>query len=459
MTGKRIQRGLRAGGAHERWYNLKSDLNHIPDPPLHPGTTIPVFKEEMEVILPRAVAEFEYLEERWLDIPEDLRKLYGKFRPTKLFYADRLRKYLETPAHIFYKAETRPGGGLLLSALAQAYYSQKEGAKRIVAGTASGLWGNAIATASAILGMESKIYVARDSLKKRPYIPLKIAALGSSSDGSPSAFTEPGRKKLASDPDTPGGLALAMSEAIWDAARRSDTRYAPLFWADLNFIYSSPVGEETLNQLEEFELIPDIVIGPACSESSFPGFIAPFLRKIVRGENHVKLLAAEPVSFPVLSKGIYSYDFADQIGLSPLFRMFTFGHSITPPEIYAGGFRQHSASPMMSLLKRNGVIETMSYREKDALEAALLFARTEGILPKAETAYAVKAAVDMAIKARDMGEELTILLLIEGDSTSDLNIYDIYIKGALEEHTFPSEAVYEALKDLPELRAKTTTPV
>ena len=459
MTGKRTKRGHRAGGALEKWYNLKADLNHIPDPPLHPGTTIPVFKEEMEVILPKSVAELEYVEDKWLEIPEDLRKLYEKFRPTKLLYANRLKEYLETPAHILYKMETQPGGGLLLSALAQVYYSKKDRAKRVVAGTASGLWGDAVSIASALLNMESKVYVAKDSLKKRPYISLKIAAFGSSSDGSPSAFTEPGRKKLASDPDSPGSLALAMSEAVWDAARRNDTRYAPLFWADLTFIHSSPVGEETMDQLADMGFAPDKVIGPACPESSFPGLISPFLRDIVSGENRVKLVAAEPAAFPVLSKGIYSYDFADQSGLTPLFRMFTFGHSLTPPEIFAGGFRQHSASPMMSLLKRNGVIETVSYAERDALEAALLFAKTEGFLPNAETAYAVKAAIDMAIDAREREEELTILLLVEGDPTADLNIYDVYVKGALEEQVFPSNAVHEALKDLPELRTKSATLV
>ncbi len=455
MTGRSGVRMIAVAGEELRtWINIKSDLRFLPDPPLRPETVIPVFPDELESILARGLLDHELSQESRIRIPEPILEVYRKFRPTPLIYARKLKEALDTPAHIYFKLENNPGGSLFLSALAQAYYSKLDGAKRIVSESSSGLWGIALSVAGTIFDLEVKVYIPKITIERNPLLPVKMRVFGAHAEKSPSTFTKPGRDILRENPKCLGSLGIAMSEALWDSYGRSDTKYAPLFWADYQFLHSTFSGLEALQQLEQFGVLPDVIIGPASSESSFPGLVAPFVLEWLNGSKDMKFVAVETKAFPVLSEGIFSYDFADYAGLSPLFRMFTFGHSATPPPLYLTSFRHHAASPLMSLLKRTGVLETVSYGEKETLEAALFFAKCEGILPTPDSALAVKAAIEEALKAKKEGVEKVVLFVIDSCEDLDMRTYDIMLKGAIEEHEFPAEEVGNALRDLPELRAR-----
>ena len=437
----------------DRWYNIVADLPNPPSPPLHPGTGQPIGPDDLAPLFPMGVIEQEVSTERWIDIPEPVLEVYRTYRPTPLIRARRLEAALGTPAHIYYKYEgvSPAGSHKVNTAVAQAYYNKQEGVRRIATETGAGQWGTALAYACQMFDIELKVYMVRVSFEQKPYRKAMMNVYGASVVPSPSDETEAGRKILAEAPDSPGSLGIAISEAVEDAATHDDTRYALGSVLNHVLLHQTVVGQEAQQQMELAGEYPDVVIGCVGGGSNYAGLAFPFLREQLTGGRTARFLAAEPESCPTLTKGTYTYDFGDTGQLTPLMRMATLGHTFVPPAIHAGGLRYHGMAPLMSQLHQEGHIEAVAHPQLAVFDAAVQFARAEGIIPAPESAHAIRSAIDEAQAATEAGEERVILFNLSGHGFLDLAAYEQYFAGELEDYAYPKEQIEEALRAVPQL--------
>ena len=439
----------------EQWYNIQADLKNPMPPPLHPGTGQPIGPDDLAPLFPMGLILQEVSQERWIEIPDEVRDILAMWRPSPLYRARRLEKALDTPAHIYYKWEgvSPPGSHKPNTAVAQAYFNKQEGTKRITTETGAGQWGTALSFACQLFGLECHVYMVRISFDQKPYRKAIMETYGATCIPSPSPHTEAGRKILEQDPDTPGSLGIAISEAVEDAAKRDDTHYSLGSVLNHVLLHQTIIGLEAEKQLQKAgEPLPDIVLGCFGGGSNFAGMALPFLRHKLSGEKEdMRFVACEPVSCPTLTKGPYLYDFGDGVGMTPLLAMHTLGHTFVPAKIHAGGLRYHGAAPLASHLLKEGEIEAVSFDQLECFEAGVQFARTEGFLPAPETNHVIRAVIDEALKCKESGDEKVIAFNCSGHGHFDLSAYQAYFAGELEKHQFTDEMLQENLKPLAEM--------
>ncbi|MGO9015436.1 MAG: TrpB-like pyridoxal phosphate-dependent enzyme [Dissulfurispiraceae bacterium] len=436
-----------------QWYNIIADMPNPPKPPLHPATQQPVGPDDLKAIFPMALIEQEVSGQRWIDIPEEVLEIYSLWRPTPLYRAKRLEAFLKTPAKIYYKYEgvSPAGSHKPNTAIPQAYYNKKSGIKRIATETGAGQWGSAMALAGTMFGLDVTVYMVRVSYNQKPYRRIAMETWGATVHASPSTTTNTGRKALEADPNNPGSLGLAISEAVEDAATHSDTNYALGSVLNHVILHQTVIGLEAKKQLAVAGDYPDIIIGCCGGGSNFSGIAFPFLADKIHGKE-LRAIAVEPSSCPTLTKGEYRYDFGDTVGMTPFLMMYTLGHDFMPPGIHAGGLRYHGDSPLVSQLYKEGIIEARAYPQLPVFEAALTFSKTEAIIPAPESAHAIKAAIDEALICKEEGKEKCILFNLSGHGYLDLAAYDDYLNGKLVDHEYPSQAIKEALAKLPVIK-------
>jgi tryptophan synthase beta chain len=389
--------------------------------------------------------------EREIEIPEPVRDAYRLYRPSPLYRAHRLERALDTPAHIYYKYEgvSPAGSHKPNTAIAQAFFNQQEGVKRLATETGAGQWGSALAFAGALFGLEVKVYMVRASYDQKPYRRILMETYGAEVVASPSLSTNYGRTVLGETPDSPGSLGMAISEAVEDAASRDDTKYSLGSVLNHVLLHQTVIGQEAIEQMGMAGESPDIIVGCTGGGSNFAGLTFPFLgRNFREGANH-RIIAAEPEAAPSLTRGVYAYDFGDTGKLTPLVKMHTLGSGFIPEPIHAGGLRYHGMAPLVSLLKEHGYIEARSVHQRSSFEAGVAFARAEGILPAPEPTHAIRVVMDEAKVAREAGEARVILFNLCGHGHFDLSAYERYLDGSLEDYEYPSEKVEAALAALP----------
>ena len=437
----------------EAWYNVAADLETPPPPPLHPGTHEPVGPEALAPLFPMELIKQEVSTERYIPIPDEVREIYRIWRPSPLIRATGLEKALDTPARIYYKYEgvSPAGSHKPNTSVAQAYYNKQEGVKRIATETGAGQWGSSLAFACDIFGLEAKVYMVKVSYGQKPYRRSMMRIWNASVVPSPSNETNAGRSILEADPDSNGALGIAISEAVEDAAMREDTKYSLGSVLNHVLLHQTVIGEEAIKQMEMAGDYPDVVVGCSGGGSNAAGLMFPFLRARLEGKRDTRFLAVEPASCPSLTKGEYRYDFGDTVGLTPLMKMYTLGHTFMPPGIHAGGLRYHAMAPMLCHLYSEGHIEAVAHPQNPCFDAARLFARKEGIIPAPESSHAVKGAIDEALAAKEAGEERVVLFNLSGHGLLDMQAYDDYLDGRLVDDHYPSELVQEAMKSLPEI--------
>lgn len=432
------------------WYNVQADMPNPMEPSLNPQTHQPLTPSDLEPIFARELIAQEVSMERYIEIPKEVRELYKQYRSTPLFRARALEKALDTTCHIYYKYEgvSPVGSHKLNSALPQVYFNKLQGIKRITTETGAGQWGTALSLACRQFDVEAMIYMVRVSYTQKPYRRSIMELYGGKCVPSPSNLTESGRREQEKNPDTPGTLAIAISEAVEDALSREDTNYS--LGSVLNHVclHQTVIGQEARLQLEMVDDYPDVVIGCCGGGSNFAGMAFPFIPDKIKGKN-IRLLAVEPTACPTLTKGVYAYDFGDLIGLVPLLKMYTLGHDFTPSGIHAGGLRYHGESPLVSRLYHDGLIEAVAVKQNATFAAAMLFAQTESIVPAPESAHAIRAAIDEALKAKEEGVKKTILFNLSGHGHLDLFSYDRYLSGETEDIEFSEAELQESLKNLP----------
>ncbi len=419
----------------DKWYNILPDLPEPLPPPRKPDGSI-VTPKDLEPIFPRALIEQEMSTERWIPIPEEVRRIYLEMgRPTPLFRARRLEEALDTPAKIYYKYEgvLPTGSHKINTALAQAYYNKLEGTRRLTTETGAGQWGSALALAGAVFGLKVRVYMVKVSYMQKPYRRIVMQTYGAEVIPSPSPYTEAGRRILEQDPDNPGSLGIAISEAIEDALKHPDTKYSLGSVLNHVLLHQTVIGLEAKKQMEELGEYPDVVIGAVGGGSNYAGLSYPFVYDRLRGKTETEFIAVEPRAAPSMTRGEYRYDFGDTAGLTPLLKMHTIGHRYVPPPIHAGGLRYHGVAPTMSILVKHGIIKPIAYKQTEVFEAAVFFARTEGIIPAPESAHAVKAAIDVALEAKKRGEKKVILFNLSGHGLLDLKGYEDYLEGKLKD--------------------------
>jgi len=436
-----------------RWYNVLPDLPEPLPPELHPGTKEP--SRLPPPLFPEAINEQEFSPERWIEIPEEVQAVYRLWRPTVLYRAHRLEKALDTPAKIFYKYEgTSPAGSHKPNtAVAQAYYNKKEGVKRLTTETGAGQWGSSLAFGCMLFGLECKVYMVKVSYYQKPYRRIMMETWGATCVPSPSPDTEVGRRILAEDPESPGSLGIAISEAIEDAFKRDDTRYSIGSVANHVLLHQTVNGLETRKLMMEYaDAYPDIIVGCVGGGSNFAGMFLPFIKDKIDGTRpDLRIINVEPTSCPTMTKGIYAWDYGDVAGLSPILKMHTLGHTFMPPPVHAGGLRYHGMAPIVCHLHRLGLVEARAVPQLAVFEAGVTFARTEGIISAPETDHAIRVTIDEALKCRESGESKTILLAHSGHGHFDMSAYDAYLSGKLTDYEYPEEKVKEALKHLPQV--------
>ncbi|NJE00072.1 TrpB-like pyridoxal phosphate-dependent enzyme [Thermococcus sp. LS1] len=420
----------------KRWYNILPDLPEPLAPPLDPETDEPMEPEKLLRIFAAELVKQEMTMERYIEIPKKVRELYAKIgRPTPLFRATNLEKALGTPARIYFKYEgaTVTGSHKINTALAQAYYAKKQGIERLVTETGAGQWGTALSLAGALMGIKVRVYMARASYFQKPYRKTIMRLYGAEIYPSPSDRTEIGRKFLAEDPNHPGGLGIAISEAIEDVLRDEKARYALGSVLNHVLMHQTVIGLEAKEQMKEFEK-PDAIIGCVGGGSNFAGLAYPFVKDRLDGKDDYEFIAVEPRAAPSMTRGVYTYDYGDSGGLTPKMKMHTLGHTYYVPPIHAGGLRYHGLAPTLSILINHGIVRPVAYHQTEVFEAARLFARTEGIVPAPESAHAVKAAIDRALKAKEEGKEEVILFNLSGHGLLDLKGYEDFLDGKLEDY-------------------------
>lgn len=438
----------------KKWYNVQADLPSPLDPPLHPQTHKPVGPADLSAIFPMELIRQEVTTDRYVDIPEEVRDVFRLFRPSPLYRAHRLEKLLKTPAKIYYKWEgvSPAGSHKTNTSIPQAYYNMKAGIERIATETGAGQWGSAMSFATMLYGLECTVYMVRSSYTQKPYRKSMMQVWGAECIPSPSTKTKSGQAVLNKDPDTPGALGIAISEAVEDAASHSNTNYA--LGSVLNHVclHQTVIGLECREQLAAVDAYPDVVIGCVGGGSNFAGISFPFAGDKLTGKHKdIDIVGVEPASCPSLTKGLYTYDFGDEAGYTPLMKMFTLGHDFVPPAMHAGGLRYHGDSPIVSRLVHDGVMRAVAYHQSEVFEAAQTFARTEGIIVAPEASHAVKGAIDEALACKKTGEEKTILFNCTGHGNFDMTAYDAFYSGKLVDYEYPDELIKEALGRIPKI--------
>jgi tryptophan synthase beta chain len=434
------------------WYNILPDLPEPLPPELHPGTKEPTILPPP--LFPAAINDQEFSPERWIEIPDEVRDAYRLWRPTTLHRAFRLEKALDTPARIYYKYEgtSPPGSHKPNTAIAQAYYSKKQGIKRLATETGAGQWGSSLAFGSILFGLECKVYMVNVSYHQKPYRRIMMETWGAQCVPSPSPDTDFGQKMLAEDPKSPGSLGIAISEAIEDAFKRDDTMYSIGSVANHVLLHQTVIGQETRKQMEMAGVYPDIIVGCVGGGSNFAGMFLPFVKDKIDGTKpDLRIINVEPSSCPTLTKGLYTWDFGDVAGMAPILKMFTLGHGFIPPPVHAGGLRYHGMAPIICHLYKLGLVEAQAVPQLATFEAGITFARTEGIISAPETNHAIRVTIDEALKCRQSGEAKTILLAHSGHGHFDMAAYESYLSGKLQDYDYPEDKVKEALASLPEV--------
>ena len=436
------------------WYNIAADSPVPPNPTLNPMTKELATPEFLSVLFPMELIQQEVSTERYIQIPEEVRDIYKLWRPTPLIRAIRLEKALGTPAHIYYKYEgvSPSGSHKSNTAIAQAYYNKIAGTKAMTTETGAGQWGSALAMACKFYDLPLEVYMVKVSYNQKPYRRFLMETYGAQVFSSPTHFTAAGKSILDQDPDCPGSLGIAISEASEVAATSNGMKKYGL-GSVLNhvLIHQSVIGEESLKQMDMAGEYPDVVIGCVGGGSNFAGIAFPFLRENLKNGKKTRLLAVEPKAAPSLTKGIFAYDYGDTTKTGPITKMFTLGHDFIPPEIHAGGLRYHGMSPTLSGLVDKGYIDAVSVHQKAVFESAFLFASTEGILPAPESAHAIRTTVDEALKAKETGEKKVILFNLSGHGHFDLTAYHAYLSGNLEDYDYPEEEVQKIRSRLPQV--------
>ena len=436
----------------QQWYNINPDLPAPLAPPLNPGTGEPIGPEDLAPIFPMELIKQEVSMERWIDIPDEVLRIYKLWRPSPLFRAYRLEEYLGTPARIYYKNESfSPAGSHKPNtAVAQAYYNKQEGVTRICTETGAGQWGSALSFAGALFDLDITVYMVKCSYDQKPYRRMLMEAWGAECFSSPTNKTNSGRAILEQDPDSPGSLGIAISEAVEDAAPHDDATYS--LGSELNHVmlHQTIVGLELKKQLAMADEKLDCIVGCVGGGSNFACQCFPFVKDKLDGQD-IDIIATEPTACPTLTRAPYRYDFGDTAELTPLLKMYTLGHSFVPPPIHAGGLRYHGDAPLLCLLVNQGVIEARAFHQNEVFEAAITFARTEGSLPAPETAHCIKAGIDEALKCKETGEEKCIVIAYSGHGFFDLAAYDVYLNGELEDYEYPEAKIQEALATLPDI--------
>jgi len=437
-----------------RWYNIQADLKTPAPAIIHPGTRQPIEPRDLAPLFPLELIKQEVSQERWIDIPEEVRSILRLWRPTPLFRARRLEKALDTPAHIYYKYEgvSPAGSHKPNTSVPQAFYNKKEGVRRLATETGAGQWGSALAMACSFFDLLCTVYMVKVSYDQKPYRKVMMETWGAQVTASPSPNTRAGRNIIEQEPSSPGSLGIAISEAVEDAAAHDDTRYSLGSVLNHVLMHQTVIGLEAERQLDIAGDQADIVIGCAGGGSNFAGLSFPFAAQKLRGiKSNIRMIAVEPTACPTLTKGKYVYDFGDTAGLSPMMKMHTLGHTFVPPPFHAGGLRYHGMSPLVSKLYDEGVIEAVAVPQIATFEAGVQFARSEGIIPAPESAHAVRVAIDEALKCKMEGTSRTILFNLSGHGHFDLSAYEDFLKGKLQDHNYPAERVREALKQIPRL--------
>jgi tryptophan synthase beta chain len=430
-----------------QWYNILVDMPNKPMPPLHPLTRQPIDAQDLAAVFPMELIKQEVSTERYIDIPDEVLDLYKVYRPSPLFRATNLEKELGTRSKIYYKYEggSYSGSHKANTAIAQAYYNKKEGIRRITTETGAGQWGSAMSYACNHFGLELLVFMVKVSFYQKPGRKIMMQAYNAKVIPSPSPMTEAGRKVLEQDPDSPGSLGIAISEAMEIALQDPYTKYSLGSVLNHVILHQTIIGQEALLQMEKAGDYPDVVIGCFGGGSNFSGIAFPFLRERLLNGKNVRLLTVEPASCPKLTKGKFMYDFGDSAGMTPLLPMYTLGHNFIPEKIHAGGLRYHGAGILVSQLLKDGFIEAKAKLQRECFEAGVLFARTEGILPAPEANYAIAAALDEARKADLEGISRTILFNLSGHGHFDISAYEKYFEGNLPDHELTQAEVDEAV--------------
>ena len=436
------------------WYNILPDLPQPLPPVLHPATGKPVTPDDLAPVFPMALIQQEFSPERYIEIPEEVQAVYRTWRPTVLHRAHRLEKALDTPAKIFYKYEgtSQAGSHKPNTAIAQAYYNKMEGVKRLATETGAGQWGSALSMGCMFFGLELKVYMVRISYEQKPYRRILMETWGAKCVPSPSSDTKAGRDILAQDPNSPGSLGIAISEAVEDAVTHEGTKYSLGSVLNHVLLHQTIVGEETRKQMEKADAYPDIIVGCIGGGSNFAGQFLPWIRdKISGAKPDLRIICVEPQAAPSLTKGPYAYDFGDVAGLTPLLKMYTLGHTFVPPPVHAGGLRYHGMAPIICHLYKLGLVEARAEYQIPVFEAGVKFARTEGIITAPEPCHNIKVAIDEALACRESRESKTILIAHSGHGHFDLAAYDEYLSGRMQDYEYPEEKVKEALASLPKV--------
>ncbi|MBL8057832.1 MAG: TrpB-like pyridoxal phosphate-dependent enzyme [Anaerolineales bacterium] len=438
------------------WYNINADLPVPPQPVLHPQTLQPVTPDFLSVLFPMPLIMQEISPERWIEIPEPVREVYKLWRPTPLFRALRLEQALDTPAHIYYKYEgaSPVGSHKPNTAVAQAFFNKEAGTKALTTETGAGQWGSALAMACNMFGISLEIFMVKVSYHQKPYRRIIMQNFGAEVHASPTELTHYGRSLLEQDPDNPGSLGIAISEAVEAAATSGGAKKYSL-GSVLNHVllHQTVIGLETLEQMAMAGEYPDIVIGCAGGGSNFAGFAFPFVHQNLTNGTKTRIIAAEPASCPSLTKGKYTFDYGDTAQMAPVVKMHTLGHTFMPPGIHAGGLRYHGMSPQVSALVDHGDVEARAVHQLATFEAGVQFARAEGIIPAPESNHAVRVAIDEALACKRDGTKKVIAFNLSGHGHFDMTSYDAYHQGRLEDYEYPAAMVEEAMTHLPQVPA------
>jgi tryptophan synthase beta chain len=438
-----------------KWYNIQADLKTPAPPVLHPGTGEPIGPADLAPLFPMELIKQEVSRERWIPIPDGVRDVLRLWRPSPLYRARRLEQALGTPARIYYKYEgvSPAGSHKPNTAVAQAYYNKQEKVTRISTETGAGQWGSALAMACSFFGLQCKVYMVKVSYQQKPYRRIMMETWGAQVVASPSPDTQAGKKILEQDPNSPGSLGIAISEAVEDAATRDDTKYSLGSVLNHVLMHQTVIGLEAKKQLEKADDEADIVIGCAGGGSNFAGLSFPFAADKLAGKSKkLRIIAVEPAACPSLTRGKYVYDFGDTVGLTPLVKMHTLGHAFVPPPLHAGGLRYHGMAPLVCKLYDDGVIEARSVPQVATFQAALQFARSEGIIPAPESAHAIRVVIDEALRGKKEGRKQAILFNLSGHGHFDLGAYEAFLGGKLQDYEYPAQKIAEALRGVPQVK-------
>ena len=436
------------------WYNINADMPVPPTPVLHPGTMQPVTPEFLNVLFPMNIIQQEVSQERWIEIPDPVREIYKIWRPTPMHRAVRLEKALDTPAHIYFKNESVSpvGSHKPNTAVAQAFYNKEAGTKALTTETGAGQWGSALAMACNFFGLSLEIFMVKVSYHQKPYRRIIMENYDAHVFPSPTDRTHFGKRVLEEDPESPGSLGIAISEAVEVAATSGGTKkYSLGSVLGHVMMHQTVIGIESLEQMEMAGEYPDVVIGCAGGGSNFAGFAFPFVHKNLTEGKKTKIVAVEPASCPTLTKGKYTFDFGDTAATAPIVKMHTLGHTFIPPGIHAGGLRYHGMSPAVSALVDHGDIVARSARQIETFQAAVLFSKTEGIIPAPESSHAIRAAIDEALECKKTGQKKVIAFNLSGHGHFDMTAYQSFHHGMLEDYEYPDHAVEEAMTHLPKV--------